>query len=337
MIPSSSTSNSEPRSWQVKARIPWDWALALSLVVIANWVVGALAAWSGEGMGKEWAVIAHLRPIDERLRIYPDAPTVLVGSSLAARIPVEDLSLSLDAIRMGPVLEVSNFGANAGAVLYAIEKVVLPRTRPKWLLYAIDSQAVNENGLRRREQSIVVGTMKFLAEDRGRWWAVWWAYDHVPVYRHQFKLRTFLQRPWRSPFPVRKPREPAAGPPRPWTIADSPQNHEAERDLEFGPKGRAELRRMVELCAERGIRLVFLNMPISEEHYTFYGEDGRRRYREQYREPVSAFVTSLGAEWVDLNDGSFEHEHFLDSNHLGRAGTDKLIPMIQASLAALAK
>ncbi len=327
----SSTSSSEPgRTWQVRLRLPGDWLGALVLVVLAEIGLRALAGAGRMPPTKEWDALERLRGIEEILGSRSDARVIVCGSSTVARLDPEAVALAAGA----PAIATSYPGANTAVMAYAVERLLLERFRPEILVYGLDTQSVNEHGLRRVEQALVLGNFQLLVEEPVHWRMLWGIHDVSAVYRHQFELREWVRYPWR--IRLARPRglepqvEARAGE---WTLADSPHVFEAERGHEFGLTAEREIRRVVAAAQDRGVRPVLANMPLPAD-YAGYWPDGRATL-ERYRARLREVALRLGVALIDLDDGSFGRADFSDSHHLAPAGAARASRLLGEALRPL--
>ena len=82
------------------------------------------------------------------------------------------------------------------------------------------------------------------------------------------------------------------------------------------------LRRLLELCQEREIKVVLINMPLTESNRRLL--DGG--FYDRFRKEVGQLADRPGVHFVDLGDSAdFGQADFWDTTHLNHAGGHKLI------------
>jgi hypothetical protein len=82
------------------------------------------------------------------------------------------------------------------------------------------------------------------------------------------------------------------------------------------------LKRLLDVCAQRHIKVVLVNMPLTDLNRGLFQGDFYLRYRGQ----IAAIADRPGVKLVDLGDSQeFEHGDFWDTTHLNHGGGHKLI------------
>lgn len=321
------------RTWQVRLQVPWAWVLAAALVAGAELAVRRLEAGGRLHPDRAWDATRRIRGFETAAAASGGADVALCGSSTVARLDPVEVARALGGAAPARVADASFPGANTAVTAYSIERLVLDRLRPRVVVYGLDTQSVNEHGLRRREQARLLVDLRTLAEDPVRWALLWWWRDRSALYRWQFTLREWIVRPWSARLAQPAPPDAAPAPARAWTIASSPHVFDAEKDHVFGPSAEAEIRRIAAACREAGVRLVLANMPLPPE-YAGYWPDGRLTY-DRYRGRLAALAAALGAPLIDLDDGTFAHDDFSDSHHLAGEGARRASAALGTALREL--
>ena len=93
----------------------------------------------------------------------------------------------------------------------------------------------------------------------------------------------------------------------------------------------AFLHRVLDLCSKRNIKVVLVNMPLSDINRGLLPAG----FYEQFRQDLAAAANRQGVKYLDLgSDPSFTHADFWDTSHLNNSGGHKLIDRIKPLLAS---
>jgi hypothetical protein len=95
------------------------------------------------------------------------------------------------------------------------------------------------------------------------------------------------------------------------------------------------LGKLADLCHQRGIELILVNMPLSAENRALMPNGFYQRFRQTVR---SVVADKPGVEYVDLGDGRmFGRSDFFDSAHLNQEGGHKLLEQITPAIMSASK
>jgi hypothetical protein len=100
-------------------------------------------------------------------------------------------------------------------------------------------------------------------------------------------------------------------------------------NYELFAKHAANFDEMLKTCHEKGIHLVVVNMPITEENKALMPPEMLNRYRQA----MLASTTRWGVHLVDMDNKTFNESDFWDSCHLNTHGGDKWLHELAARLA----
>jgi hypothetical protein len=95
------------------------------------------------------------------------------------------------------------------------------------------------------------------------------------------------------------------------------------------------LGRLADLCHQRGIKLILVDMPLSMENRALLPNGFYQRFRQSVGKVVS---DKPGVEYVDLGaSGIFGRSDFFDSAHLNQAGGHKLLEQLTPAIVSASK
>ncbi|MBI4532607.1 MAG: DUF1574 family protein [Candidatus Melainabacteria bacterium] len=96
-------------------------------------------------------------------------------------------------------------------------------------------------------------------------------------------------------------------------------------------KQTAFLRNLLELANSRGIHIVLVNMPLTQENISLMPAN----LYDCYIQTLTNLADSYKCHLLDLQSNAhFQHEHFYDTVHLNAAGGDKLIATLSGWIVA---
>lgn len=91
----------------------------------------------------------------------------------------------------------------------------------------------------------------------------------------------------------------------------------------------AFLNRVLELCGKRNIKVILVNMPLTDINRGLLPAG----FYDQFRKDLATAANRKGVQFVDLgSDPGFTHADFWDTSHLNNAGGHKLIARIKPLL-----
>lgn len=85
------------------------------------------------------------------------------------------------------------------------------------------------------------------------------------------------------------------------------------------------LKKSLDVCGERGIRVILVNMPLTQANRELFPPDFYRRFREQ----IGKIASRPGVKMIDLGESEdFVRQDYWDTTHLNHAGGYKLLKHI---------
>jgi hypothetical protein len=92
--------------------------------------------------------------------------------------------------------------------------------------------------------------------------------------------------------------------------------------------------RMLQTCTERGIQVVFVNMPLRSDNF----EAMEPGFYDLFKKDVQALAGKYSADYIDMNrPQTFAYSDFTDQVHLNGAGAVKLIKTLAPELSEVLK
>lgn len=92
------------------------------------------------------------------------------------------------------------------------------------------------------------------------------------------------------------------------------------------------LERMLQTCTERGIQVVFVNMPLRKDNF----EAMSPGFYELYRNDVKTLAKEYGAGFIEMNEPPvFAYRDFTDQVHLNGLGAVKFVRMLAPKLCTI--
>ena len=95
------------------------------------------------------------------------------------------------------------------------------------------------------------------------------------------------------------------------------------------------LSKLADLCHQRGVRLVLVNMPLSSDNRALMPNGFYQHFRQSLRHILA---DKAGVDYIDLGDGhNFAKTDFWDTAHLNQEGGQKLLEQLTPAIVSASK